>query len=248
MNRETMSTRATLALAAMAADRENLQGSIPNEDTVNTIDDILSIATSIEFYGKKTKSYRNPKDEKSGSYCTVPVRYEFADKDTRIEAETFLRKSCGVNCATPYPPILRECIKQCIDKVKADYPDNQVKVAVDTKRFCLKVARRCTVEGPDYNKKWNSYEKTIPLPKEALDVVSRKVPEGFKISFLPPGRDKGQCGSPVKVGDGGGGRGAGAGTEGGAGSAATPSDGVDPGPGTDSANGMDVSLPLSPSL
>jgi hypothetical protein len=240
MNRDSMSTKATLALAAMAAEKENVAGVVPKDDTVATIDDILSIATNIEFYGKKTKTYRNPKDEKSGSYCTVPVRYEFADKDTRIEAETFFRSACGVNCATPYPPILRECMKQCIDKVKADYPDNQVKVAVDTKRFCLKVARRCTVEGPDYSKKWNSYEKTIPLPKEALDVEARKVPEGFKIEFLPPGKDKGQCGSPVKVlpGGGAGAGGTDAGHEDGGGAVMGAVGGV--------ADGMDVSLPPSP--
>jgi hypothetical protein len=199
MNVETMSKNATLALTAMAAEVENRPGSIPTDDTVTGIDDILSVAQNIEFYGKKTKSYTNPKDNKSGSFCTVPVKYEFSDRETRIEAETFLRQKCGVNCATPYPVILRECIKQCIDKVKSDYPDNQVKVAVDTKRFCLRVARRCTVEGSEnYGKKWNSYEKVIPLPKEVLNVETRKVPEGFKMDFLPPGREKGQAGSPVK--------------------------------------------------
>jgi hypothetical protein len=201
MNIETMSKNATLALTAMAAEMENegRPGTIPSEDTVAGIDDILSVAQNIEFYGKKTKTYSNPKDKKSGAFCTVPVRYEFPDRETRIESETFLRQKCGVNCATPYPVILRECIKQVIDKVKHDYPDNQVKVAVDTKRFCLKVARRCTVEGNEnYGKKWNSYERLIPLPNEALNVEARWVPEGFKMEFLPPGREKGQTGSPVK--------------------------------------------------
>jgi hypothetical protein len=196
-----MSTRATLALAAMAAEVEKRPGSVPSEDTVAGIDDILSVVQDIEFYGKKTRTYNNPKDAKSGAFCTLPVRYEFPDRETRIEAETYLRQKCGVNCATPYPIILRECIKQVIDKVKADYPDNQVKVAVDTKRFCLRVARRCTVEGDaNYSKKWNSYERLIPLPNEVLGIAARKVPEGFKMEFLPPGRDKGQSGSPVKRG------------------------------------------------
>jgi hypothetical protein len=56
MNTETMSTRATLALAAMAAATEKRPGSIPTEDTVSTIDDILSLAKNIEFFGKKTKT------------------------------------------------------------------------------------------------------------------------------------------------------------------------------------------------
>jgi hypothetical protein len=195
-----MSTRATLALAAMAAEVEKRPGTVPSDDTVAGIDDILSVAQDIEFYGKKTKTYNNPKDSKSGAFCTLPVRYEFLDKQTRIEAETYLRQKCGINCSTPYPIILRECIRQVIDKVKSDFPDNQVKVAVDTKKMCLRVARRCTVEGAaNYSKKWNSYEKLIPLPNEVLNIDTRKVPEGFKLDILPPGKDKGLAGSPVKI-------------------------------------------------
>jgi hypothetical protein len=90
MNTATMSTKATLALTAMAAETENQTSNMQAEDTVATIDDILSMAKSIEFYGRKTKSYVNPKDSKSGSYCTVPVRYEFEDRETRFEAEKYL--------------------------------------------------------------------------------------------------------------------------------------------------------------
>jgi hypothetical protein len=197
MNTETMSTRATLALAAMAAENENRQGNIPADETVSTLDDVLSMAKSIEFFGKKTKSYVNSKDSKSGSYCTIPVKYEFEDKEVKFEAEKYLREKCGAHCATPYPIILRECIKQVTEKVKADYPDNQVKVQVDTSRFCLRVARRFVKEGVDKKTvRWESYEKLIPLPSEALDVTSRKVPEGFKIKYLPPSKDKGMNGSP----------------------------------------------------
>jgi hypothetical protein len=74
MNVETMSTRATLALAAMAAKSDNMVGSVPSEDSVATIDDILSLSTKIEFFGKKTKTYTNSKDDKSGSFCTIPIR------------------------------------------------------------------------------------------------------------------------------------------------------------------------------
>jgi hypothetical protein len=199
MNTETMSTRATLALAAMAAANEKRPGSIPTEDTVSTIDDILSLAKNIEFFGKKTKTYSNSNDTKSGSFCTVPVKYEFSDREVKFEAEQFLRTKCGAHCSTPYPIILRECIRQVTEKVKADYPDNQVKVQVDSKNFCLKVARRFVKEGTDKKTvKWESYERTIPLPSEALDVDARRVPEDFRIRYLPPDREKGLRGSPQK--------------------------------------------------
>jgi hypothetical protein len=147
MNTATMSNKATLALAAMAAENEERPGSIPEEDTVATIDDVLSMATKIDFYGRKTNTYTNARDKKSGSFCTIPVLYEFSDKDTRFEAETYLRNKCGAHCSTPYPTILRECIRQVVDAVKVDFPNDQVKVTVDANNFCLRAARREPVEG-----------------------------------------------------------------------------------------------------
>jgi hypothetical protein len=147
MNTATMSNKATLALAVMAAENEERPGSIPEEDTVATIDDVLSMAKRIDFYGRKTKTYTNTRDSKSGSFCTIPVLYEFADKDTRFEAETYLRNKCGAHCSTPYPTILRECIRQVVDAVKVEYPNDQVKVTVDANNFCLRTARRVPVEG-----------------------------------------------------------------------------------------------------
>jgi hypothetical protein len=185
MNQETMSNKATMALVTMAANREEGNfTSTPCEDTLIAIDDTLSIATKISFYGKKTKSYINPKDSRSGSFCTVPVKYEFKNKETRIETEKVFMDKCGAHCAIPYPPILRECIKQVVDKVKKDYPDNQVKVAVDTKTLSLRVSRRVKkVENLD---KWSVFDVNVPLPKEVLNITAR-VPQGFKLSNLPRG-------------------------------------------------------------
>jgi hypothetical protein len=71
-----------------------------------------------------------------------------------------------------------------VDKVKSDYPDNQVKVAVDTKTISLKVSRRVKkVENPD---KWSVFDVNVPLPNEVLNITAR-VPPGFKLEKLPAG-------------------------------------------------------------
>jgi hypothetical protein len=70
---------------------------------------------------------------------------------------------------------------------------------VDTGKFCLRVARREPMEGEGKNtNKWVYYNRAIPLPEEVLDVTARKVPDGFKIRYLPPDRDAGPAGSPKK--------------------------------------------------
>jgi hypothetical protein len=202
MNRDTISKKATEALTTMAAKNEkDNKTSIPSEDTVAAIDDTLSMVTGMEFFGKKTKTYTNPRDkDNSGAFCTIPVKYTFPDKDTRIEAETVLREKCGIQCSTPYPIIVRKCIKQVIDKVKQDYPGDQVKVTVDAHHFGLRVSRRQKKAGESSkDNRWEQFNFNIPLPELALKVNLRKVPENFQLDLLPPGRDKGMAGSPVKT-------------------------------------------------
>ena len=175
MNQDTMSTRASLALSKMAAKKENANTSVPSETTREVIDDALGMAQGISFYGKQTKTYRNKKDsENSGAFCTLPVRYDFKDKNTRSNVEKVLRDACGVNCATPYPLILRECMRQTVEKIKNTFPGAAVRVNVDAHNFCLKVAKK--MPGAD------SYEylrKHLPLPAAALDVSAKKLPEDF---------------------------------------------------------------------
>jgi hypothetical protein len=106
INQDTMNTRVTMALSEMAASEEKKSGAIPSDDTASVIDDILSVTKGIKFFGRKTQTYRKAGDSRSGSFCTIPVRYDFHDKDSRIYAETTLRDKCKVQCTTPYPTIL----------------------------------------------------------------------------------------------------------------------------------------------
>jgi hypothetical protein len=199
INKETIKKNATMALVTMAAKmEENNHTSVPCEDTIVALDDILSVVKGMEFYGKKTKTYNNPKDKLSGSYCTIPVKYEFRSKEEKIEAETLMMNKCGANCSTPYPAILRECIKQVVNKVRSDFPNNQVKVSVETNTFSLRVSRREKVKGTP--NRWTVFTKNVPLPIEALNVDARQVPEGFIMPFLPPGPDLGTSASPVRNG------------------------------------------------
>jgi hypothetical protein len=146
------------------------------------IDDLLSVTEGIEFFGACTKSYSSPNDPNSGLYCTVPVKYEFKDKDSRVMAETTLRDRCDVRCTTPYPTMVRECIKQIISKVKADRPDRLVKVNVDTGSLSFKIATKGKGT-KDEKQVWEPYHYMVPIPPEAMDVYKRKVPEGFKITW-----------------------------------------------------------------
>jgi hypothetical protein len=168
----------------MAAKVENPTSSLPTQDSVSAIDDILSVTKGMTFYGSVTKTYKNPKDKASGSFCTIPIRYEFKDRETRIQAETILRNTCNVNCNTPYHPALRECIRQTSEFFRGVYNTSYVRVNVDSSKMVLKVFYK-----PDKDSKWLPHDKSIPIPREALDLSTRKPPTSFRMSGLIPANE-----------------------------------------------------------
>ena len=187
LNENKMATQATLALTKKAAKKEGSQGDIPSEDAIAAIDDITSVTKTVKFFGKQTKPCKKNKEGGNAEYYTIPVRYDFGDKETKSRVETILRKTCDIQCATPYPPILRDCIKQTISAIKQDYPRDFIRVNVDTANFALKPSRRPPGEGEEWIKLG-----AVPLPVEALDVSSRKIPDNLIISLpidiYSPGR------------------------------------------------------------
>jgi hypothetical protein len=51
MNKHSMSEKASMALAKMAANVEGKRGSVPSQDKIEALDDITSMVTNMEFYG-----------------------------------------------------------------------------------------------------------------------------------------------------------------------------------------------------
>jgi hypothetical protein len=178
----------------MAAKKEDKSSSIPSKDAIAAIDDLTSMVTSMELFGANTKQYKGNTDK---PFCTVPVKYQFKDRDVRTFAEKTLRDTCGVHCSTPYPTMVRETIKQVVNHVKSLHPGDYVKVNVMTKEFGLKISRR--PKGKDLP--WYTYPDLVPLPEIALEISLRKVPEGFKITEFPiePDPDEEMPESPVRT-------------------------------------------------
>ncbi len=188
LNQEKMASQATLALTKMAAAKEGKTSGIPSEDAISMIDDITSVTKSVRFFGKTTKPCKGNKKQGNAEFYTVPVKYEFKDKETRVRVEQNLRKICDIQCSTPYPPILRECIRQTIAEIKVDYPEDFIRVNVDVQNRTLKAWRRPPGNGED----WRKLNTPIPLPDDVLDVTSRRIPDGLKITLpldiYSPGR------------------------------------------------------------
>ena len=179
INKETMSVKATSALTVMAATAENRPGLTPSSDTVAAIDDALSVADKISFFGNTTKSLTG-KGAMSGAYCTIPVCYKFPSKDIRSKAEHVLRTRCKVSCATPYPQALRACIKSVIEDGKRARPDDFCSVSVDMTQLSLKVSWRAKNTSV-----WTRYDKLIPIPASVMEEPNKVPAEPAVIYNLP---------------------------------------------------------------
>lgn len=178
VNKDSISTKVTVALTEMAAKAENSSTSIPSDDVVAQIDDILSVADGLTLFGKSTKSYQGRDKESNGAFCTMPVKLKYQNKDTKNYAEAVLRKVCKAHVSTPYHATLRETIRQVVEETKKISPNEFVRVHVDTHSNLLKVLSRAKDQSD-----WCRYSPDIPIPEIAKDISLRKSPEGYKVSL-----------------------------------------------------------------
>ena len=180
INKATMGIKATAALTAMAAIAEKRPANNPSADTVAAIDDALSVAEKISFFGNSTKSASNGKSN-SGSFCSIPVCYTFPDKETRSRVEHVFRSTCKASCATPYPLALRECMKVALEAGRKSRPDDFCSVSLDLAKLSLRIAWRVK-----NSSRWIRLDNPIPIPENVIEFPT-KIPEGGVIlSNLPP--------------------------------------------------------------
>ena len=90
MNKDTMATKATLALTTMAAAKEGKQTSTPSNEAVTALDDVLSLASDMSFFGNTvqqnhTKTQGTTKAAVSAlSQLSIPLRIKTQGSEQRL--------------------------------------------------------------------------------------------------------------------------------------------------------------------
>ena len=133
-------------------------------DASEMIDDALS-CSQLEFLGSGTRKFYNNRDKtdkRNGKMCTVPVRMDFKNKETRIQAENTLRSICKVKCSIPYPRKLRTLINETIAEGKKRMDKCFIKVKVDIDNLKLSASAR-TDQG------WTNLELDQNIPLDILE-------------------------------------------------------------------------------
>ena len=161
MNKDTISRKVTLALSAKAQSGEH---DYHIGDAEEIIDDILS-CSKLEFLGSTTRKFfnNNKKDDpRNNKMCTLPVRMDFKDRETRIQAEISMRKICKVSCSTPYPRRLRAMLDAVVKEGKAKADGCFIRTRVNVDKLTVEAhAKRGT--------KWEDLGLLRPIPLDILD-------------------------------------------------------------------------------
>jgi hypothetical protein len=164
MNKDSLSRKVTLALGEKATAGNH---DYDIRDAEDAIDDILS-CSKIDFLGATSKKFynkKNPNDSRNDTFCTLPVRFEFRDKDTKIQAEKTLRKVCKVSCATPYPKRLRVMLNTLLNEGKKKYPDSFIRTRVNVDELTME-AHAKVGEG------WVDLGLKTVIPHDICDTVT----------------------------------------------------------------------------
>ena len=176
----SLATKALLTKAGMAKSSDNNGNGIPSEDDATVIQDVLSMATSVNFFGKRTKRYKKKDSEELEDFYTIPVEYKFPDSGTRQVAEESLKAVCKVKTTVAYPANVRECIKQAYEYGKKKYKDSYIIVNLDAPSFRLVMKRRTKDD-----RQWTHVKQGFRLPDECLDTAHR-AGQNVRLIFDPP--------------------------------------------------------------
>ena len=138
INKDTLSRKVTMALSDKAKSGNH---DYNTADAEEAIDDVLSCA-KLEFLGTQSRKFfnrKNASDTRNNTFCTLPVRMDFKDKATRIQAEIAMRKICKVSCSTPYPKRLRTMLDNLVKEGKARSPDSFIRTRVNADKLTIDV-------------------------------------------------------------------------------------------------------------
>jgi hypothetical protein len=164
MNKDTLSRKVTLALGEKASGGEH---DYDIRDAEDAIDDILS-CSKLEFLGAASKKFynkKNPNDVRNDTFCTIPVRFEFKDKETRFQAEKTLRKVCKVSCAIPYPKKLRTMLDTLLTEGKKQYPNSYIRTKVSVDDLTIEAHAKV-------GDNWIDLGMKTAIPHNICDIIS----------------------------------------------------------------------------
>jgi hypothetical protein len=138
-NRSVLNANFSAALKKQTEEKAIRDKRDPTEN-VRLVDDALSCVENMEFLGQRSRKFinnSNLEDPRNNTFTTMPIKFEFANKDNRKNFERTLRDSCGSRVSQSFPEPIRQEMAAFRKALQDRYPEEIVMVRPDipTLRF-----------------------------------------------------------------------------------------------------------------
>jgi hypothetical protein len=164
-NRQALASAFSAGIRSAVVENAKAAGEDPAE-AVRVVDDALSVVTDMDFIGSSSQKFKNKsnaEDSRNDKFCTMPVKFRFEDRSSRIHFETTVRKYCKLKATMSLPRVIRDEQAAFQKAVKSRYPDKIVTVRVDTQSMLLQAYLKGEGE-----KKWTKCQECVQLNPETL--------------------------------------------------------------------------------
>ncbi len=165
MNKKTLLPAFTAGLKASAEEVARKNEKELGEH-LRVASDALDCVGEVEFLGEKSKLYENRRDKndpKNGTFCTMPIKLTFEDRQDRINFERTVKSHCGLRAVMSLPKKVRTEQTAFGNALRERYPGMLVMVRVDTRKLLFKGYMK-----KDGENKWKECKEVYDIPKGIL--------------------------------------------------------------------------------
>jgi hypothetical protein len=132
-------------------------------ECIRLVNDALSCADNLEFVGQTTAKKidnRDPANPIVSPFCTMPVKLDFPDKNTRSHFERTLRKHCKIKATMSLPFPLRKYQSLFLSALRERYSGRFITARPDIPSLSM-VAFMKEEDGHG----WKRCPETVPIPR-----------------------------------------------------------------------------------
>jgi hypothetical protein len=159
-NRSGLNLAFSTGIRQAAIENAEKKGNDPAE-SVRAMNDALDCVSEMDFIGlksAKTKS-KNPVTQAENNHFTMPIKFKFEDRNTRLHFERTIKTECGLRAVMSLPKPIREEQSLFLQALRARYPDCAVSARPDIGSLHFIAFKKKATE-----KRWTRCSESIPIP------------------------------------------------------------------------------------
>jgi hypothetical protein len=127
------------------------------------MDDALGCVSEMDFVGIRSEKAKPrpgfPHENVVKDYCTMPVKFSFEDRSTRLHFERTIKDCCNLRAVISLPKPIREEQSAFVKALRDRYPGKIV-----TARPDLPTLRFVAFYKNNGERKWEKCPESIPIP------------------------------------------------------------------------------------